>query len=116
MTLTDDQIIEKVAMEVMGWKKKSDEYWIDAKRNVMYPIKDILWHGDGLEEGWNPLTSWDHWRQVEEKLLDGPWELFVTELVPACSVDTDWAMHAYAATDLRSRCLAAIEAVASCRA
>lgn len=62
--LTDEQLIERVAVEVMGWKRREinrtdeDETW--------------LWESDyGLETArasWNPLTDWNHTMEVEKAM------------------------------------------------
>lgn len=67
--------IEYIATKVMGWTAdKKQGYWFEPHphglENAVYPIADILWDGDGLEEGWTPQSNWSHWRDVEEKIME----------------------------------------------
>ena len=100
--MTDSEKIAYLAEKVMGWEKKEWEvgdpgaYWNWARKDT---------REFAMGRFWNPLESWDSWRQVEERVMKDErlWCHFVTDLVPACSVDTDYAMLAYAATDLPTR-------------
>ena len=63
--LTDDELVERVATEVMGWHKEEDEYfgisWMD-KDGIHKEICEI----------WNPLSlvdmnvAWDVMEKVEQ--------------------------------------------------
>lgn len=62
--MTPQAQIEYLATKVMGWHKCSTmgafEQW-----------EDDLNYDHGVTKGhgrWNPLTDWNHWRQVEEKV------------------------------------------------
>jgi hypothetical protein len=77
---TNEQIIERLATEVMGWHKvkarsngNRDAYvWATHDR-------DQNEHWDfAAEIDWNPLTDWNHWRQVEKRVMEDEdlWELF----------------------------------------
>lgn len=59
--MTDQQKIEWLAVKVMGWRRIQTDRgfdWCDERH-----IK-----ADG--KYWNPLTDWNHWRQVEEKVME----------------------------------------------
>jgi hypothetical protein len=64
---TDRQIIAWLAVEVMGWHyikngAIADGWWADFR------LRSKL--------SWNPLTNWNHFRQIEERLMeDGKSEL-----------------------------------------
>lgn len=93
--MTDNQIIERLA-EFMGWKK-------GVTMNV--------WHdGACIHLEWNPLESWNHWRQVEVSVrLDADlWHEFMHEIdVNTSHVGTPSAATAvFSATDLPTRCKA----------
>src|SRR5947208_1519299 len=51
--------IEYLATKVMGWTRiqVQDPYWWDK-------------NGHGTHEAWNPLEEWNHFRQVEEKVME----------------------------------------------
>src|SRR3990167_9622386 len=60
--LTDEQIVERLATEVMGWKLRNEP---EHKK----------WYKHMVESGrkkdlWNPLTDWNDWRMVEEKIIE----------------------------------------------
>lgn len=63
--LTDEQKIAYLAEKVMGWKYHKD-FAVEIP-----PMRGI--------RPWNPLTDWNHWRQVEEKIMypkeDREWRL-----------------------------------------
>ena len=73
--LPDDQLIEKVAVEVMGWEKyrlpffNSDEYWHPKGNRSEYiahvgtPLLKPL-----AGRTWNPLTDFNHALEVLEAL------------------------------------------------
>lgn len=55
--------IEYLATKVMGWKK------YDRKGYKMwhFPVET----GGAIRRShWNPLENWNHWRQVEEKVME----------------------------------------------
>lgn len=48
-----------------------------ATWDVMTDKQKIEWLGEfadmqpwAVDDGWNPLTDWNHWRQVEEKVME----------------------------------------------
>lgn len=77
--LSDSELIERVATEVMGWYRSielrgSDWFWA---REVKTFIGDII---ELEEEGcadatWNPLTDWNHTVQVVKNVNVQPWHL-----------------------------------------
>lgn len=54
--LTPHAQIEYLATKVMGWQAYSDD--IVENMKVIRPL------------AWNPLTDWNHFRQVEEKVME----------------------------------------------
>lgn len=72
--LPDDQLIEKVAVEVMGWKERSKfnsaggqdrSWWKDGE---WVCNKDGEWVCNAGKHHWNPLTDWNHTMEVVEKM------------------------------------------------
>lgn len=57
--MTDQQKVEWLATEVMGWKL--DELRFAAS----YAFTDGTRKLTSKTYYWNPLTDWNHWRQVE---------------------------------------------------
>jgi hypothetical protein len=64
--LTDEQLIEKVAVAVMGWHMEPDLY------GEMYWVKSGVRDGIPVHR-WNPLADWNHTMQVVEKLYKEEW-------------------------------------------
>ena len=62
--MTSQEQIEYIATKVMKWHLKTYAagaygHWLNAKNEKI--------HGVGL---WDPLESWDDWRQVELKIME----------------------------------------------
>lgn len=59
--LTDEQLIEKVATEVMGWRViPQPEGWTDLV---------LIEQSDGhITQHWNPLTNWNDTMKVVEQV------------------------------------------------
>ncbi len=61
--LTDEQVIERLAKDVMGWSPELPrsifQKWIETK-----PEGSVV-----HSYTWNPLRYWDSWRMVEEKVF-----------------------------------------------
>jgi hypothetical protein len=56
--LNDEQLTERVAVEVMGWEKQKSMlpmWWMKDGESIAF-IRD-----------WNPLTNWNHTMEVAEK-------------------------------------------------
>ncbi len=64
-SLTDEQKIAYLAEKVMGWKKETQN--ADGCLWHFWTVNDIHMIETGA---WNPLQSWDDWRQVEEKVME----------------------------------------------
>ncbi len=64
--MTDSQKIERLATEVMGWRTEADNE-PDTDNTPWYWWVDENGHEYECTT-WNPLTDWNHWRQVEEKV------------------------------------------------
>lgn len=74
--MTPAEQIEYLITKVLGWRLLCG----NCKGKGLVPYI----HGDAIKkcedcdgftdyeysESWNPLTSWDHWRSVEEKVMD----------------------------------------------
>jgi len=102
--LTDQQLISEVATHVMGWKMEEGS-WFDMKRP-----ENHWWVSDCRD--WNPLTDWNHWREVEEKLMERTsvfWR-FVDEILKIGNRGPNYYPPEFN-SDLRTRCLAALAAV-----
>lgn len=77
MEQTDKTQVEKIERlaEFMGWKK----------RELHDTFRSPYWESDGefvvWLEVWNPLTDWNHWRQVEEKVMEDEdlWNWFMAD-------------------------------------
>jgi hypothetical protein len=65
--MTPQAQIEYLATKVMGWTVTRNIY---GEYKMEPHIKAINQY---LGVGWNPLKDWNHWRQVEEKVMvDNP--------------------------------------------
>jgi|CXWL01.1.fsa_nt_gi hypothetical protein len=116
--LTDDQLIEKLAVDVMGWQN----VWCMKCHNTgmhlgkyRMPCRDCAsWRGLGLTlppRPWNPLTDWNHWREVELKLMEDEtlWHDFLKAL-SAITGDITHHIGVYMEADLPTRVSALISA------
>lgn len=64
--LSDEQLVEKLAVEVMGWEKRLSAYH-ECPHCKVRDSKTYQWWSQDMEpilkpiwcEQWNPLTSWD---------------------------------------------------------
>ena len=77
--LTDEQIIERLAVEVMGWHKdvrdSGRSMWVNSENYGMGYTENYLNKGSGsMDFAWNPLTDWNHTMEVVVQLrkLDLP--------------------------------------------
>lgn len=67
--MTDSQKIERLA-EFMGFGFAIHSHGVSVNTNgsgVNLSLSGVL-----LDKIWNPLTDWNHWRQVEEKVIYTP--------------------------------------------
>ena len=67
--MTNEEKIDWLATNIMGWEK-TQSYWCSHLPESKYTIQ--YRHGlRGSDEFsvWNPLKDWNHWRQVEEKVM-----------------------------------------------
>ena len=70
---TEAEQVEWIAVEIMGWKKNQETGY---KWRFADDGTDVYWQWEnkdstfGSRKGWNPLTDWNHWRQVEEKIME----------------------------------------------
>lgn len=116
--LPDEQIRYLLATEVMGWKLMDydtgdygtkDEWLGDASSNDGWS-----WEGRGGDSeawDWNPLTDWNHWRQVEEKVMEDEtlWHYSLKKL-GAITGDIDHHIGIYMEAHLSVRCRAVLAA------
>ena len=97
--MSDTELVKAVAVEVMDWEltEVHDQNFISGETRTW------LMKGD---THWNPLTSWDAWRQVEEKILSIPalYHVYLDQWEDLCD---------YIESDLRTRCVAALQAIRS---
>jgi len=115
LTPTNEQIIERIA-EFMGWERHCDTcggtyviHYIHGEGGC-HPCEDCS-HKEQVKHDWNPLHDWNHWRAVEEKIMEDE-ELFQNfihnggywtdgEYIPSTEV--------YLKSTLEERCKALIE-------
>lgn len=105
---TDQQIVERLAVEVMGWETgtyEGEDRWYDF----------AVFGSKGTPFDWNPLTDWNHFRQLEEKVFADPSLTldFLNELHNPNGMGT---LNNYVMSDLRTRCLALISVLDSSHA
>lgn len=76
--MTTQEQIEYLATKVMGWQEISDrhcrfcKWWANHEKGTVIAKRGCS--EDHLEE-FDPLDNWNHWRQVEEKVMEDA-ELF----------------------------------------
>jgi hypothetical protein len=73
--LTDEQKIAYLAEKVMGWHKvrrdSGRDMWANEDDYGMGYVQNYLNEASRtMDFMWNPLTDWNHWRQVEEKMME----------------------------------------------
>lgn len=114
--MPDTEKVEWLATEVMGWHKATIQktersfYWFEEK--MMSPVAMPYW---------NPLTDWNHWRQVEEKVMQNPdrFKAFVKQLEIVCEPSmqqSSWTIaRLYVRADLPTRARALYLAYQSLR-
>lgn len=102
--MSDTEKVEFLATEIMGWhrvvargrKLRKDVYiWATQDRD-----QDKHWDF-AEEDDWNPLTSWDHWRQVELRIMqdEGIWGEFMSQfpfLIEKSYMEADLPLRAKA--------------------
>lgn len=71
--LTNEQKIAYLA-ELMGWEEKHKGEWRSKTSHEFQEWTSV----------WNPLTNWNHWRQVEEKVMEDEklFETYLAKLSP----------------------------------
>ncbi len=97
--------IEYLATKVMGWKMHPrigvfGQPRVYTDRKVFQP------------EDWNPLTDWNHWRQVEEKVMEDEklYRYYCFEVSKSTGGAGAFAVDRAIAADLDTRCDALIAA------
>lgn len=124
--LTDEEIVFLCATEVMGWEDPDGQWWCPKCEDWVHPAQVSFAEvhrregcGEPVqpykdhEASWNPLTSWDAWRQVEERLLVD--NILTLAFFRYCKRgdSTKSFVENYMQADLRTRCRAALKAVRS---
>lgn len=103
--LTDEQLIERCATEVMEWTRLEDD-------SCEPPLES--WYSHTLSKSgktvrkelvidcnlWNPLTDWNHTMEVVAKINRWPLERL-----------GGWVLHSLREKNQRAICLAALKAV-----
>ena len=114
--MTKAELVSAVAVEVMRWTALKGKMFQDEKKRFHCTNKKC----HDCSCNWNPLTDWNHWREVEEKIMedDKRLRIFLDVLEPKDGEEDEWggwhaALMAYLKADLRTRCVAAILAVRS---
>lgn len=110
--MTDQQIIERLA-EFTG--VNLDTYGMRFY-NESNPAGDTVDLGKDdvkiLLGSWNPLKDWNHWRQVEEKVMEDEslFHLWITRIDQPPASSVSW--H-YAKADLPTRCKSLVSVLPS---
>ncbi len=96
--LSEQEQIEFLATRVMRWT-----------RTIHCNLGEwITENDDDFVKDWNPLTDWNHWRKVEERVMEDnelKWEM----IKRIHHDDRQW-LYFYMLADLPTRCQALIAA------
>ena len=99
---SDSAIVERLAVEVMGWVKGFEDdgrlYWSTGE--------------NAMQDTWNPLTDWNHWRQVEEKVMGMQFDHLFFRLITMRGRNSNGFVN-YIESDLPTRCRALLAALDS---
>ncbi len=106
--MTEQESIEYLARfmgwrEIKNWKEDGDIYQWEAYEDGGWGIIE--------DRHWNPLTDWNHWRQVEEKVMEDQ-ELkneYISKLIEEVECSTAGACD-YMKAELATRISALISA------
>lgn len=109
--MTKAELVEAVAVEVMRWTALKGKMFQDEKKRFHCTNKKC----HDCSCNWNPLTDWNHWREVEEKIMENEplWHCYVHCLLDATQNMWKNTEKRMMKADLRTRCVAAILAVRS---
>ena len=111
--------IEYLATQIMGWYEEHSHVvrdvwnWEKAGGIVCCSRDQRAGMAHYLSERpWNPLTDWNHWRQVEEKVMEDEvlLEIFVSKVHKQCCGLDQRMFLAYIKADLPTRVSALIAA------
>lgn len=124
--LTDEQIVERLANEVMAWHKdvrdSGRSMWVNADNYGMgYTESYFNQASCSMDFAWNPLTNWNHWRDVELKVMEdeklwAEFSLVIDSYSTGYMKRSDGSLtfnNKYMEADLRTRCLALLAALDS---
>jgi hypothetical protein len=109
--ITDAELIERVAVEVMGFQVVSHDQFMLLKKGTRRAfLEDKIICNEDLPDKWNPLTDWNHTMEVMEEIKPR-WMRF-TEALEEISGTPVWEDILYE-MDSRRICLAALKAISS---
>lgn len=108
-TMSPEEQIRYLAERVMGWKKTSlavimPAVYGDADEDLEMWEKNPSSHI--AVQNWHPDHDWNHWRQVEEKVMED--ELLVERYLYC--FEAPWRIKAFLKADLPTRVSALIQA------
>ena len=98
----DTKIIERIAT-FMGWDWSTDESTDDEDITLYF----TRGRNDTIHvkaENWNPLQDWNHWRQVEERIMESP--IILSKFLQNLSTDNKLKIEDYMKSTLSDRCTA----------
>ena len=102
--MTDAEIIEKLA-KFMSWKKVST--CCDREPSKFPTICEGCHEHSCFSYKENPLKDWNHWRQVEEKVMEDS-ETLIKMIREIGSHITGDSLTQYIISDLPTRCSALV--------
>ena len=106
--MTEAEKVGWLAVNVMGWENVRGYWKVGDKYvggRVEHEEENRCEHCAGMvREQWNPLTDWNHWRQVEEKMMKTENQsLFVEYCKQISDIDTYESVFRFVAADLPTR-------------
>lgn len=98
--MTDEEKVSFLATKVMGWEviKGAYYYYVDPNGEETQTVDE-----------WNPLTDHNHWREVEEKIMED--RKLLSAFLGKIETWSKDEMHSYLNADLPTRCKAAFLAL-----
>jgi hypothetical protein len=68
--LSDEELVERLATEVMGWEKRKSADPNGLFFGEWYWWNTAMRNGSGQGNHWNPLTRWDDCMEVVDRMKD----------------------------------------------
>ena len=84
--LSDEELTERLAVEVMGWHK-GEAQWLDSGGNGMASLPNSYCVDCGQIFDWNPLTDSGHTIEVIRRLESQGYEVILTFLAGLITVE-----------------------------